>query len=102
MDCPSTPAAPLLALTLRYASHTTRFEIANGFGLDSTAGSSCAPSCPPIEPGWPVPFAPLALPSLVTPTGPSPLHAPRRSSAPHDLPRLGVFLSRSVRPAAAP
>src|SRR5712692_2864456 len=31
-----------------------------------------------------------------------PLHAPRRYSAPHDLPRLGVFLSRSVRPAAAP
>ncbi len=30
-----------------------------------------------------------------------PLLAPRRYSAPHDLPRLGVFLSRSVRPAAA-
>src|SRR6266487_5179293 len=31
-DCPSTPPAPSLALTLRYASHTTCFEIANGFG----------------------------------------------------------------------
>src|SRR3954470_10835374 len=34
---PSTPAAPLLALTLRYASQTTRLEISNGLtcGFDS-------------------------------------------------------------------
>src|SRR5215211_920563 len=30
MDCPSTPAAPLFALTLLYASHTSRFGIWNG------------------------------------------------------------------------
>src|SRR4051812_25417832 len=31
---PSTPAAPLLALTLRYASQTTRLEISNGLTRD--------------------------------------------------------------------
>src|SRR6266568_5165098 len=31
MDCPSTPAAPLFALTLLYASHTSRFGMLNGF-----------------------------------------------------------------------
>src|SRR5450755_1224158 len=31
---PSTPAAPLLALTLRYASHTIGFGISNGFTCD--------------------------------------------------------------------
>src|SRR5882757_10737150 len=30
IEHPSTPAAPLLALTLSYASHTSRFEMANG------------------------------------------------------------------------
>src|SRR6266852_2775013 len=33
IDCPSTPAAPWLALTLLYASHTSRFGISNGFAL---------------------------------------------------------------------
>jgi len=33
MDCPSTPAAPLFALTCLYASHTSLFEIQNGFAL---------------------------------------------------------------------
>jgi hypothetical protein len=31
---PSTPAAPLLALTLRYASHTSFLEMANGLPVD--------------------------------------------------------------------
>src|SRR5664279_83247 len=34
IDTPSTPAAPLLALTLRYASHTMCLEISNGFTCD--------------------------------------------------------------------
>ena len=33
MDCPSTPAAPLFAFTRLYASHTSHFEIQNGFAL---------------------------------------------------------------------
>src|SRR5229473_1090338 len=33
IDCPSTPAAPWLALTRLYASHTSRFGISNGFAL---------------------------------------------------------------------
>src|SRR5215510_8612749 len=51
MDCPSTPAAPLFALTRLYASHTSCFGILNGFtsGLDlltrllpdQTPGCSC-------------------------------------------------------------
>src|SRR5437879_13725849 len=67
MDSPSTPAAPLLALTLRNASQTTCFEIANGFGL--LVGSSCPGSCPSTRPGWPVPLAPPALPGLPATTG---------------------------------
>src|SRR5680860_129688 len=35
MVCPSTPGAPLLALTRRYASHTSHFEISNDFPCDS-------------------------------------------------------------------
>ena len=35
MDCPSIPAAPLLAFTLLYASHTSHFEILNGFALST-------------------------------------------------------------------
>src|SRR5207244_303791 len=34
IEHPSTPGAPWLALTLRYASHTSRFEISNGFPGD--------------------------------------------------------------------
>jgi hypothetical protein len=34
MDCPSTPAAPRLAFTCLYASHTSRLAIQNGFALD--------------------------------------------------------------------
>src|ERR1700757_370468 len=33
MDCPSTPAAPRLAFTCLYASHTSRLAIQNGFAL---------------------------------------------------------------------
>src|SRR5712691_4492469 len=65
-DCPSTPPAPSLALTRRYVSHTTCFEIANGFGLGLAGGSSCFGSCPPSKPGWPVPFARPALPGVLT------------------------------------
>jgi hypothetical protein len=35
IDCSSTPAAPLLALTLSQASQTARFEITNDFGFGS-------------------------------------------------------------------
>src|SRR5918999_3148127 len=35
IDCPSTPAAPWLALTRLYASHTWRLEISNGFALSN-------------------------------------------------------------------
>src|SRR5665811_1669399 len=35
MVCPSTPGAPLLALTRRYASHTSHFEISNDFPCDT-------------------------------------------------------------------
>ena len=38
--CPSTPAAPLLAATFRYASHTSRFGISNGFCFRSLTRSS--------------------------------------------------------------
>src|SRR5947207_9970016 len=33
MDCPSTPAAPRLAFTCLYASHTSRLAIQNGLAL---------------------------------------------------------------------
>ena len=36
MVCPSTPGAPLLALTRRYASHTSCFEILNDFPCDTS------------------------------------------------------------------
>src|SRR6266513_3979870 len=75
-DCPSTPPAPSLALTLRYASHTTCFEIANGFGLGLTGGSSCFGSCPPSTPGWPVPFARPALPGVTATPDQSPPACP--------------------------
>ena len=35
MDCPSTPAAPWFAFTRLYASHTSHFEIQNGFALST-------------------------------------------------------------------
>src|SRR5215831_14157099 len=35
MECPSTPAAPWFALTLLYASHTSRFGMSNGFALST-------------------------------------------------------------------
>src|SRR6266480_6930493 len=76
-DCPSTPPAPSLALTLRYASHTTCFEIANGFGLGLAAGSSCLGSCPPSKTGWPVPFARPALPGVITTAEQSATACPR-------------------------
>ena len=34
-SCPSTPAAPWFALTRLYASHTSHFEIQNGFALST-------------------------------------------------------------------
>src|SRR3954451_11229039 len=34
MDCPSTPEAPLLALTCLYASHTNCFDITNGLSTE--------------------------------------------------------------------
>src|SRR5206468_12198624 len=42
IDSSSTPSTPLLALTLRHASQTSRLEIANGLpsGLGSLTGSS--------------------------------------------------------------
>src|ERR1019366_6305934 len=33
--CPSTPGAPLLALTRQYVSHTSHFEISNDFPCDT-------------------------------------------------------------------
>src|SRR5487761_959217 len=42
MDSPSTPADPLFALTLRYASQTIPLGMANGFGFGSLSGSSLA------------------------------------------------------------
>gem|GEM_PF-6931704 len=54
IDSPSTPAAPLLALTLRYASQTTSFAIANGFSL--LTGSFRPAVDPPTSQGNPPPL----------------------------------------------
>src|SRR5689334_10563827 len=64
MDSPSTPAAPLLTLTRRYASQTICFEIANGFGLP--VGSSCTGSCPSTKPGWPAPLGSTRITGLLS------------------------------------
>src|SRR6266581_1034232 len=97
-DCPSTPPAPSLALTLRYASHTTCFEIANGFGLGLAGGSSCFGSCPPSKPGWPVPFARPALLGVITTAEQSATACPLRYAAPCGFGRWEVSLLRPSQP----
>src|SRR5215469_7240496 len=89
MGSPSTPAAPLLALTRRYASQTICFEIANGFGL--LVGSSCPGSCPPTRSGWPVPLAPPALPGFSATTGRSATASSTSVLCPSRIGRLWVL-----------
>src|ERR1039457_417908 len=43
IEHPSTPGAPLLALTLSHASHTSRFEISNGFPEDFSSSTQRLP-----------------------------------------------------------
>src|SRR5664279_2706604 len=63
---PSTPAAPLLALTLRYASQISCLEMSNDLpcDLDSLTGSSQESWLTTNEPGRPAPFAPAPLQGL--------------------------------------
>jgi hypothetical protein len=46
IEHPSTPGAPLLAFTLSYASHTSRFEISNGFPDDFSSLTQLLPESP--------------------------------------------------------
>ena len=49
MEQPSTPAAPLLALTFWYASHTSRLEISNDFPDSFNSVTRLLPE----NSGWP-------------------------------------------------
>src|SRR5674476_831995 len=96
MVCPSTPGAPLLALTRRYASHTSHFEISNDFPCDTDLPTRFLPGTlvdQTDNPRWSGPFAPPPLQGLHHYYEPVRQHAPRRYSTPHSLPgRPGALL----------
>src|SRR5450631_1683140 len=79
---PSTPAAPLLALTLRYASHTIGFGISNGFTCDFDSLTWLLPATRLTTKRTRTtrPFAPPELPGIIATT---------RRSVP--LPRIGTL-----------
>jgi hypothetical protein len=49
MDCLSTPAAPLLALTFSYASHTSRFGMLKGLSCGSDMLTRFLPEHRPVD-----------------------------------------------------
>src|SRR5665647_2361391 len=88
MVCPSTPGAPLLALTRRYASHTSHFEISNDFPCDTDLPTRILPGTlvdRTNNPRWSGPFAPPPLQGLHPHYEPVRQHAPRRYSPPHSF-----------------
>src|SRR5665647_787833 len=95
MVCPSTPGAPLLALTRRYASHTSHFEISNDFPCDTDLPTRLLPGTLVDRTKQPLMVRPLrstpvtGVSSLLR-TGPQ--HAPRRYSTPHSFCYLVLFL----------
>src|SRR5450759_4924190 len=95
MVCPSTPGAPLLALTRRYASHTSHFEISNDFPCDTDLPTRFLPGTlvdRTNNPRWSGPFAPPPLQGLHHYYEPVRQHAPRRYSTPHSFCCLVLFL----------
>src|SRR5918996_603841 len=49
IEQPSTPAAPLLAFTFRYAFHTSRFEMTNGLSDDFSSLTQFLPDQRPVD-----------------------------------------------------
>ena len=49
IDCPSTPGAPLFALTFSHASQTARFEISNGLPDDFNSSTRLLPDSRPVD-----------------------------------------------------
>src|SRR5674476_1318011 len=95
MVCPSTPGAPLLALTFRYASHTSHFEISNDFPCDTDLPTRILPGTlvdQTDNPRWSGPFAPPPLQGLHHYYEPVRQHAPRRYSTPRSFCYLVLFL----------
>src|SRR5674476_1703053 len=95
MVCPSTPGAPLLALTRRYASHTSHFEISNDFPCDTDLPTRFLPGTLvdlTNNPRWAGPFAPPPLQGLHHYYEPVRQHAPHRYSTPHSFCYLVLFL----------
>src|ERR1035437_6585185 len=95
MVCPSTPGAPLLALTRRYASHTSHFEISNDFPCDTDLPTRILPGTlvdRTNNPRWSGPFAPPPLQGLHHYYEPVRQHAPRRYSTLHSFCCLVLFL----------
>src|ERR1039458_3554638 len=75
-----------LALTRRYASHTSHFEISNDFPCDTDLPTRILPGTlvdRTDNPRWAGPFAPPPLQGLPRYYEPVRQHAPRRYSTPH-------------------
>ena len=94
-DCPSTPAAPLLALTFWYAFHTRAFGISNGLPADLVSLIRFLPLLVDRRP-TPNNTPPSLRPryrDLTATTGRSALLARDRYSATHGFRRLRLSLS---------
>src|SRR5664279_3924887 len=64
IEHPSTPGAPLLALTLRYASHTRCLEILNGLSFDFGSLTRSLPDLLVARTNFPRMVRPLRSPSI--------------------------------------
>ena len=86
---------PGMALTRRYASHTSHFEISNDFPCDTDLPTRFLPGTlvdRTNNPRWAGPFAPPPLQGLHHYYEPVRQHAPRRYSTPHSFCCLVLFL----------
>ncbi len=97
-DCLSTPGAPLFALTLFHASHTSCFGITNGFSCDPDLLTCLLPGHTArllmrTNPDAPAPSLRSYARSLSHYYGPVRQQVPRRYSAPHSFRRSARSLS---------
>src|SRR3981081_4608684 len=100
MDCPSTPAAPLLSLTLLYASHTTlryltRLIFRTRLAHSSPPRSFLVARVNKPQMSQPLRSTPITKVSSLLRTGPP--ARPQRYSTPHSFCCLTHSLSRLPR-----
>src|SRR6266487_3812971 len=100
-DCPSTPPAPSLALTLRYASHTTclRSQMVSVLAWPAVPPALAVAHRPSPDGLFPS-LDPHYRASSLLRNSP-PLHAPLRYSSPRGFGRLEISLSRPAQPSAS-